>query len=172
MCTNCWTNSVHQAKIPSSPEAGSSKTSENTPEYEAEYSFHQQSLESVFEEMEGISPLKKSRTMNKAKRSTYGKRKAKQLEGAIKKKVAKALNVSQEEFASSDEKSCSNCDDFHKLITELKDKFKSASRQEKIKLLTLVPESWSKKRVCEEFNVSEYLVRASRKLKIGVGYMR
>ena len=59
LCTNCWTNSLHQAKIPFPPEAGSSKTSDNTLEYEAEYSFHQQSLESVNEEMEGISPLKK-----------------------------------------------------------------------------------------------------------------
>ena len=160
LCCNCYTSCVTQPKILASPEAGSSKTPDNTPEYEVEYAFHQQSLESVIEEMEGISPLKKSHTMNKAKRSSYGKRKSKQLEGAIKKKVANALNVSEEEFAS-----CSNCDDFHKFIADLKDKFKTVSRREKIKLLTLVPESWSRKKICEEFNVSQYLVRASRKLK-------
>ena len=56
--------------------------------------------------------------MNKKRRSSYGKRKSKQIGEAIKKKVAKALDISEEEFDSADDKSCSNCDDFQKLLAD------------------------------------------------------
>lgn len=170
MCANCCTFSVKEFTIPTSPVAGSfKKTPDNTPDYEVEYSYHHKSLEAVVEEIEGISPLKKSHTMNKAKRCSYGKRKSKQLEAAIKNKVAKALNVPEEEFASSEDKSCSNCDEFDKLISEIKEKIKTVPRREIIKILTLLPESWSRDKICKEFNVSEY--NKSRKLKREMGIL-
>ena len=165
LCTNCIRN-VSECKIPVSPEEGPSNktpenTPDNTPEYEVEYSYDQQPLEEMF----GASPLKKGHTMNKEKRISYGKRKSKQLGTLIKKKVAYALNVPEEDLESSEHKSCTDCADFNKMLAEVKQKISNVSRREKIKLLTLVPQSWSKEKVCNEFNVSEYLVRASRKLK-------
>ena len=40
-----------------------------------------------------------------------------------------------------------------------------SSTQEKVKILTLAPESWSISKTCNEFDVSEYLVKKARKLK-------
>ena len=142
------------------------ETPDNTPVYEAESSYHQIALEAMVEDIEDISPLKKKKhTMNEKKRSSYGKRKSKQIGVAIKKNVAKALDISEEEFASADDKSCSNCDDFQKLLADLKNKVKAVPRHKEIKLLTLVPESWDRKNVCKEFNVCEHLVKRFRKLK-------
>ena len=47
----------------------------------------------------------------------------------------------------------------------LKDKVKQTEKpSEKIKLLTLVPETWTKIKIINEFSVTDYMVRASRKL--------
>ena len=43
------------------------------------------------------------------------------------------------------------------------------STQEKVKILTLAPESWSTSKTCNEFDVSKYLVKKARKLKNSKG---
>ena len=40
-----------------------------------------------------------------------------------------------------------------------------STRQDQIKILTLVPESWTISKTCDEFAVSEHLVKKARKLK-------
>ena len=47
----------------------------------------------------------------------------------------------------------------------LVEKCKVSSTKEKIKLLTLVPDSWSKKKIQEIFGVTRYLVDCARLLK-------
>ena len=60
---------------------------------------------------------------------------------------------------------CNDCKDFELLVDLMKEKCKVSSRREKIKLLTLVPDSWSATKVMETFGASNYMVRQARKLK-------
>ena len=47
----------------------------------------------------------------------------------------------------------------------MKEKLFTASNTEKLQIMTLVPDSWSRKYSSEHFGVSEYLIRSTRKLK-------
>ena len=55
--------------------------------------------------------------------------------------------------------------EFDKLMILIKEKVMSSNKHEKVKLLTLTPDSWSRKKVAELFNVSECLVRSAREPK-------
>jgi len=48
---------------------------------------------------------------------------------------------------------CVSCNDLAKLIEALKEKCAVSSSNEQVKLLTLVPQSWSIQRVVSEFSV-------------------
>ena len=56
-------------------------------------------------------------------------------------------------------------EELDKLYNAMREKLISASYPEKIQILTLIPDSWSRKKCAEFFDVSEYLVRVSRELK-------
>lgn len=61
---------------------------------------------------------------------------------------------------------CSKHIDHHAvLMEEVKSRIKLSSKREPMKLLTLVPGSWSRERVSSEVEVSERQVKESRKLK-------
>lgn len=49
--------------------------------------------------------------------------------------------------------------DHNELMDKIKQKIKHANNREKIQLLTLVPQTWSRQKVSSTFQVSEYLVR-------------
>ena len=88
------------------------------------------------------------------------------LQKAITSKVAKVLNVPTEELPSAEMITpCEKSEDLDKFIELLKEKCHHASRKEKIKLLTLVPSSWSIKKTMEEFNISQYMVKRAREIK-------
>ena len=61
--------------------------------------------------------------------------------------------------------------DLDKLMQQLKEKVATASRWEKIKLLTIVPETWSRKKVADYFIVPDHVVRRSRQLKKDKGVL-
>ena len=61
-----------------------------------------------------------------------------------------------------DREKASELDKLHFL---LKEKIANSTRRDKIKYLTLAPDSWSRAHIATFFNVTEYQVRASRKLK-------
>ena len=51
------------------------------------------------------------------------------------------------------------------MIQQLKEKFQETKRRsEQVQVLTVLPKSWSVKKVQQEFGVSEYLARQSKKL--------
>ena len=52
-----------------------------------------------------------------------------------------------------------------RLQEAMKAKLKTATYPEKIQILTLVPDKWSRKYCAEYFNVSEYLIRTARELQ-------
>ena len=111
----------------------------------------------------GCSPLK---PVSQRDKPSYAKRKVQGLQKAITSKVAKVLNVPTKELPSTEMITpCEKSEDLDKFIELLKEKCHHASRKEKIKLLTLVPSSWSIKKTMEEFNISQYMVKRVREIK-------
>ena len=81
-------------------------------------------------------------------------------------RMARALDIPEKELKTEDENdNCSKCDDLDKLIDIIQAKIAVSSRKEKIKLLTLVPESWSIENYIEKFHVTEYMVKKSKSIK-------
>ena len=56
-------------------------------------------------------------------------------------------------------------DELDRLYTAMKEKLATASNTEKLQILTLVLDSWSRKYCSEFFTVLEYLIRSARELK-------
>ena len=116
----------------------------------------------------GCSPLK---SVSKRDKRRYGKRKARDMASAAKCNVAKALHLESNELSSTESECCVKCQDQERLIDLLKQKCMVSSRQEKLKLLTLAPASWSIKRTANEFQVTKHLVKKSRALKKSKGIL-
>ena len=56
-------------------------------------------------------------------------------------------------------------DEGTEMIQQLKEKFQATKkRSEQVQVLTVLPKSWTVKKIQQEFGVSEYLVRQSKKL--------
>lgn len=105
----------------------------------------------------GCSPVK---VVSERDKVGYGIRKIKALQAATKTKLAEVLNVPTDELET-----CEQCKDLEIFVELLKEKCHSASRKEKMKLLSLVPSSWSILKTMEEFNVSEHMVKRAREVK-------
>ena len=81
--------------------------------------------------------------------------------------MSDAYVVSTDQLASSEsvnvisetEQKASELDCLHNLMTE---KLTTAMHSERIQILTLTPDSWSRRYCAEHFNVSEYLVRTAK----------
>ena len=58
-----------------------------------------------------------------------------------------------------------------RLMSLLKEKIGKSPRREQVKMLTLVPDDWSRKHVAEKFNVSERQVREARLFKKDLGIL-
>lgn len=64
--------------------------------------------------------------------------------------------------ASSDEL---HTDDGAEMMQQLKDKFSlTKSRSERLRILTVLPKSWSIAKLMEEFSVTNYMARCAKKL--------
>ena len=50
------------------------------------------------------------------------------------------------------------------IIEQLKEKFANASRSEKIQILTVLPKSWSIRKVQQEFGTSNFMARRAKQL--------
>ena len=70
---------------------------------------------------------------------------------------SKSVNV-----ISETEQKASELDRLHNLM---KENLTAATYSEKIQILTLAQDSWSRRCCAEHFNLSEYLVRTARELK-------
>ena len=57
------------------------------------------------------------------------------------------------------------------IIKQLKEKFSTVKRSEKIQILTVLPKSWSIRRVQEEFGVSDFMARKAKQLVREKGVM-
>lgn len=116
----------------------------------------------------GESPLK-FHAIASHNKANYAKRKIESVYSSLHSKVGKVLgqdllfeNSSQ---VSSSKDLIQKADDLDNLVELIKTKLSiTNARREKIQILTLAPPSWSKKKICEVFQVSEYSVRKAREL--------
>ena len=119
----------------------------------------------------GCSPVKNPGSRDK---EPAAKRKASQLNSAVKSKVAKAFDLDESVLDTPEVSTpppLKDSADLDKLMQQLKEKVATASRREKIKLLTIVPETWSRKKVANYFGVTDHVVRRSRQLKTDKGIL-
>ena len=94
----------------------------------------------------------------------------------VKVKLEKVLNVYKEEISAAyvsdieieepppiyDRDTKNKAEELDRLHAAMKEKLVTASNTEKLQILTLVPDSWSRKYCSEYFGVSEYLIRSAR----------
>ena len=74
--------------------------------------------------------------------------------------ISPTRSASSTSREKEEEDSCERCEE---LLQQLKDKHERGTKEEKFQVLTLAPPKWSRKKVADEFNTSEYYVRAARK---------
>ena len=116
----------------------------------------------------GFTPLKSVGTRDKL---SYAKRKIKESHESVRLQVASRFDIPVEDVEPGPSDQCHKCKDLDSLIELMKAKLAISSRHEKIKVLTLTPESWTIDKTAAEFNVSKYLVKRARALKKNHGIL-
>lgn len=112
----------------------------------------------------GLSPACKIRKLSSDKRGIALEKKVNALHTTIKKNLELSFNQDISSPTTSKEASSLSHVEYEHLIEKLKEKCKLSDKETKVKILSLVPESWSREKVSKEFNVSERLVRFSREI--------
>ena len=99
------------------------------------------------------------RSVSQRDKISYGKRKVSQVYAASAAFIADVLDVSTDDItlnkSVNNAEYCQKATDFNRLMESVKEIFSISSRQEKIKLLTLVPPSWTIKDSSSYFGVPE-----------------
>lgn len=117
----------------------------------------------------GISPVKH---VGKRDQISYAKQKAKKMKLSIIDKMANVCQVNVNDLTNEKSNECTKCQDMDQFVIQLKEKISSSNTySDKIKLLTLTPESWSIAKTVQEFGVSEHLVKRARKVKSEKGLL-
>lgn len=93
----------------------------------------------------GETPITKTKLKRSKKRS--------------KQKVDKITTMMQKAVIS-ERPSCSDCE----IVSQLREKYPTATRSEKMQILTVLPKSWSVKRIQEEFNTTNFMARQAKEL--------
>jgi hypothetical protein len=122
-------------------------------------------LNKSFESM-GCSPIKTG--IHISSKRSYSSRKVTQIACATKVKMAKMMDVDEGELeqGKDGDHNQSQCNSqLHRLMELLKQKCEVSSKQEKVKLLTLVPDTWTIEKTSKEFGISTRLVKQARELK-------
>ena len=165
LCSNCWYDLITQKSFKNCTEMiDNESTVDEATVMTEEFNSNdliRSDLDSAAQSL-GCSPIKyHSRHEDK---EYYVKKKVHKMDQAIKKKLCTIMEISP---ASDLEKNdnCQKCNDLDQLMNQLKEKFKASSTREKIKILTLVPESWSRKKIQKHFKATKHMVDMSSKLR-------
>ena len=109
------------------------------------------------------------RSVSQRDKISYGKRKVSQVYAASAAFIADVLDVSTDDItlnkSVNNAEYCQKATDFNRLMESVKEIISISSRQEKIKLLTLVPPSWTIKDSSSYFGLPESMIKKARKLK-------
>ena len=113
-----------------------------------------------------ISPVEVHSVATHSK-PALGKKKLKQVEDVITKKLVSVLKVDQtelkEEYVQNNiaAETQSKANDLDYLVDCMKDKIKISNRRTRLQILTLVPNSWSLRKAAEVFSVSKSTIQKS-----------
>lgn len=118
-------------------------------------------VESICETLE-LSPLCKISKLNTEQRLSALQRKTDKITSAVKRKLEESFHKDLEAPSQSSTENIES--EYDILITKLKEKFKDSSKDDKIKIISLLPRSWSKQKIIQEFGASEYMVKLTRQL--------
>lgn len=110
----------------------------------------------------GLSPACKIRKLTSEKRHTAIEHKVHKVSEKLRKNLELCFDHS--ESTSVLEKQDILDSEYADLIKTLKEKCLIASKEEKVKIISLLPSSWSKEKIAREFQVSERLIRLTRNL--------
>lgn len=122
----------------------------------------------------GISPASKIRKLSSDKRAHAIDSKIIKISETLKRKLYANFDEDGEFLANPlplQNENQYDSKEYEELITKLKEKCNISNKEEKIKILSLLPSSWSRRKVSEEFSVSERLVKLARDLKKKHGIM-
>ncbi|GBL93966.1 hypothetical protein AVEN_71533-1 [Araneus ventricosus] len=128
-------------------------------------------LNSSFHEI-GCSPMK-LHALGEHSRSFYGKEKLQRVHETVKEKIQNVLEVDLPEEKNDVEKSViKKSEDLDKLVDIIKNELSGTSRVKQIQMLT-IPASlmWSRRKIKETFNVSDYSVCKAQKLFKDQGFL-
>ena len=103
------------------------------------------------------SPLK---FVSESDTRSYARNKLRRVRHAYKVVLSEALQMPIQSLTSLSSKSDKDCTECDEMIEKLKDKYAKSCRNEKIRILTLVPDSWTIDRTVSEFGVSHRMVKA------------
>ena len=123
----------------------------------------------------GISPVN-VHSVAKHSRQTNATAKLRKVFDKYKDSIETAYNVEDLRLEESkrsevDDQVRQKAKELDRLHEAMKEKLKDATSSEKIQILTLIPDSWSRKYCAEYFGVSEYLIRTARELKKNNGIL-
>ena len=119
-----------------------------------------------------VSPINLHSVPSTSRAST-AKRKYDDFVGKFTSEFSQAYGIEEDELVTSEDKEIlgkyddprSKSDELDRLHELMKDKLKGSSFSEKIQILTLIPDSWSRSYCSTFFDVSEHLIRQARDLK-------
>ncbi|XP_047129865.1 uncharacterized protein LOC124809907 [Hydra vulgaris] len=117
-----------------------------------------------------VSPLKVLNLPKNSNKSSLGKRKIKQVEEAVIKKLATALDVTECDLAAPNnievlKEIQTKAGDLDFLVECMKEKLKVSNRRQQLQILTLTPKSWSIRKAAKEFSVSKHKIQNAKFLR-------
>ena len=151
-------------------------SSENKPDSESENADYNQSFivsnsRDTFNATLGelkLSPFK-VHCLPKFSKIIHGKRKLEQVHQVVQQKIASTLTVEPLVLSASnsgDQNVCkTKANDLDYLVHCMKEKMKLSNRNEKLQILTLIPKSWSIRKVAEEFGISKSTIQKAKLLR-------
>jgi len=105
----------------------------------------------------GVSPIDKKKANVSV---NYSKHKIRSVETAVRKKLELVRGAALEESEEEEEDTAVS-----EMIKQLKDKFNMSTRtSEKVQVLTVLPKSWSIRKIVGQFHASNYMARQAKKL--------
>ena len=130
------------------------------------YESPKKKLNSTLESI-GVSPVN-IHGVAQHSRASNAKGKLKNVLNVYKENISAAyvLDIEIEEPPPIYDRDTKNkAEELDRLHAAIKEKLVTTSNTEKLQILTLVPDSWSRKYCCEYFRISEYLIRSAREQK-------
>ena len=170
LCRQCVTEFEKLSKAPENENITETESSQDelaSDDDFLQYESPRKKLNSTLESI-GVSPVN-IHGVAQHSRTSNAKDKLKKVLNVYKENISSAYNVSNVDIEEPppiyDRDTKNKAEELDRLHAAMKEKLITASNAEKLQILTLVPDSWSRKYCSQYFGVSEYLIRSARELK-------